>query len=113
MESSKDNKDSIIKLSEHRANGYIYASSQHYYTIDEKTGKKKYVHTHWGTLTADKEFLPNENYFFASEEVRKNLAFPSDWKFNKFNDVMRNLKLPEYKPLLFGKKVKKMVNIVK
>ena len=64
----KCNNSNKYKLSIHKTNGFWYASTQSY-TIDPKTGKKKYTHTHWGTLTHNLEFYPNEIYWFADQSL--------------------------------------------
>ena len=66
------------RVSIHKSGKYLYASTQPT-IVDEKTGKKKCLHIHWGTLDDQLRFYPNKNYLNASEEVRSHLLFPDEW----------------------------------
>ena len=69
-------------------NGYWYASTQSY-TIDPRTGKKKYTHIHWGTLTRDLKFYPNETFVFADQAVRNKLIYPANWNLSPVYDLQK------------------------
>lgn len=70
--------EKFYKLTVHRSGKYRYASTQPTVT-DEKTGKKRSLHVHWGTLDDQLRFYPNEKYLSASEEERNHLVFPDNW----------------------------------
>lgn len=78
--------ESIYQVSIHRNGGYKYATT-HPYTIDEKTGKRKYVNLHWGTVVDDNRFIPGNRYIFASPEDRAKLVFPKDWDLSEINKL--------------------------
>lgn len=84
----KCNNSNKYKLSIHKTNGFWYASTQSY-TIDPKTGKKKYTHTHWGTLTHDLKFYPNEIYWFADQSVKDKLIYPPEWDLKPVYDLAK------------------------
>ncbi len=64
----------------------MYAST-HPYTTDEKTGKRKYVNLHWGTVADGNRFIPGRRYIFASPEERAKLVFPKDWDLSEANKL--------------------------
>ena len=66
------------RVKTHVTNGYTYASTQPSY-IDEKTGKKKYRHIHWGTVDKNLRFIPGPTFFLASPKERSGLIFPEEW----------------------------------
>ena len=78
--------ESIYQVSIHRNGGYMYAST-HPYTTDEKTGKRKYVNLHWGTVEDGNRFIPGKRYIFASPEERARLVFPKDWDLSEANKL--------------------------
>ena len=88
----KCNNSNKYKLSIHKTNGFWYASTQSY-TIDPKTGKKKYTHTHWGTLTHELEFYPNEIYWFADQSVKDKLIYPPEWDLKPVYDLAKRFSL--------------------
>ena len=88
----KCNNSNKYKLSIHKTNGFWYASTQSY-TIDPKTGKKKYTHTHWGTLTHDLKFYPNEIYWFADQSVKDKLIYPPEWDLKPVYDLAKRFSL--------------------
>ena len=61
--------DGKLGVSLHINDGYRYASSQPY-TIDEKTGKKKYYRVHWGVVDDNLKFIPKSRYIYASGRKR-------------------------------------------
>ncbi len=57
---------------------YRYASTQPMRT-DEKTGKRTFTRVHWGTVSKDLVFTPNDRFKLASAEQRARLVFPPEW----------------------------------
>ena len=81
---------SRFKLSIHKTNGYMYASTQEPIGIDEETGQIKYQHIHWGTLGEDLTFYPNERFFFTKPEIRNQLIYPAAWKLDEVYRLVAN-----------------------
>ena len=80
---------SRFKLSIHKTNGYMYASTQEP-IYDKKTSSVKYTHIHWGTLTKDYRFYPNERFLFTKPEIRNQLIYPIEWKLDEVYKLVRN-----------------------
>lgn len=78
--------ESIYQVSIHHNGGYMYAST-HPYTTDEKTGKRKYVNLHWGTVADGNRFIPSRRYIFASPEERTKLMLPKGWDLSEANKL--------------------------
>ena len=68
----------IYRMYGHAVGKYVYAATQGYFT-DAPTGKAQRRVMHWGRLTADKRFMPNEAYMALSPEDRREFVFPEDW----------------------------------
>lgn len=79
--------DGKLRVSIHINNGYRYASSQPY-TIDEKTGKKKYNRIHWGIVDDNLKFIPKSRYIYASMEERQALDFPNEWDLSEIDKLI-------------------------
>lgn len=62
----------------HRIGSYLYASTQ-LRRISPRTGRMTYPRQHWGTLTEDLRFTPNQHYYLAPPEDRARLIFPAHW----------------------------------
>jgi len=70
------------RVKPHYNGGYTYASTQPSY-IDPGTGKKKYRHVHWGTISENLKFKPNSQFYLASPEERALLIFPDEWDMSE------------------------------
>ncbi len=91
---------SRFKLSIHKTNGYMYASTQEP-IYDKKTGVVKYTHIHWGTLTSDYRFFPNEKFLFTKPEIRNQLIYPIEWKLDEVYKLVHNF---SYTPVMTREK---------
>ena len=67
-----------FRVKSHITHGYTYASTQPPH-IDPTTGKKKYRHVHWGTISEELKFIPGSQFYLASPEERAKLIFPEEW----------------------------------
>lgn len=81
----KTHEDSVYRVSEHRLGKYSYAAT-HPYTLDAD-GRRRYRVLHWGTLTADRKFIPGKQYLQAKEEERSRLIFPVGWDLSALQSV--------------------------
>ena len=75
------------RVSIHKSGKYRYASTQPT-VVDKKTGQKKSLHIHWGTLDDQLRFYPNKNYLNATEEERNHLVFPDEWDLTLLDNLM-------------------------
>ncbi len=78
--------DGKLRVSIHINNGYRYACTQPW-TIDPKSGKRRYRKVYWGQVDENLKFLPNTRYIYASEEERSILEFPSEWDLSEINRI--------------------------
>ena len=81
----KSREDSIYRVSVHRIGNYTYAAT-HPFTLDAE-GRRHYRIRHWGTLTADRKFIPGKTFLRASAQERARLIFPSDWDLSALQSV--------------------------
>ena len=81
----KTHEDSVYRVSEHRLGKYSYAAT-HPYTLDAD-GRRRYRVLHWGTLTADRKFIPGKQDFQATEDERSRLIFPVGWDLSALQSV--------------------------
>lgn len=79
----------IVRI--HKLNGYLYASTQPV-TVDPETGKRTYKRIHWGSLTPDLRFIPNDNYRLAPISERSKLVFPEEWDLSEIEKLSGNRK---------------------
>ena len=92
--------NSQYRVKAHNNNGYTYASTQPPY-IDPETGKKKYRHLHWGTISEELKFIPGPHFYLASPEERAKLIFPEEWDMSEAGKLTRR-QTPET-PIITGK----------
>ena len=83
--------DGKISVTLHVDKGHRYASSQPF-TIDPKTGRKKYSRVHWGYVTDDLRFLPNFK-FENSPHVWDTLEFHPEWDISKVDELRERYKV--------------------
>jgi len=74
--------DGKTRVAIHVNNGYRYACTQPY-TIDPKTGKKKYRKVLWGLVDEQLKFLPGIKYIYAPPEEKAALDFPPEWDLSE------------------------------
>ena len=77
------------KVTLHVNGGYRYASTRPRVT-NEATGKNTNKSIHWGTVTEDLRFIPNQRYIYASPEERDKLVFPEDWDLSEVRELSSN-----------------------
>ena len=77
------------KVTLHVNGGYRYASTRPRVT-NEATGKNTNKSIHWGTVTEDLRFIPNQRYIYASPEERDKLVFPEDWDLSEVREHSSN-----------------------
>ena len=70
------------KVTLHVNGGYRYASTRPR-VANEATGKNTNKSIHWGTVTEELRFIPNQRYIYASPEERSKLVFPADWDLSE------------------------------
>lgn len=70
--------DTLYKMRLHTVGPYVYAATLRSDT-DPASGKRKQVYVHWGRLTADMKFEPNDEFILLSPEERSRMIFPADW----------------------------------
>jgi hypothetical protein len=97
--SRKARTDGKTNVTLHIDKGHRYASTQPAH-VDPGTGKVSYTRVHWGTVSEDLVFTPNNRFKAASNEERKSLVFPPDW------DTSAIGRLEEEE----GKRAEKLVN---
>ena len=93
----------------HVTKGYKYASTQPH-SVDSSTGKKSYAHIHWGCVTDENKFIPNNRFNTATSEEREKLIFPDDWDLSELDKINKatNIKsqtlnfAEQYCNLLYG-----------
>ena len=77
------------KVTLHVNGGYRYASTRPR-VVNEATGKNTNKSIHWGTVTEDMRFIPNQRYIYASPEERSKLVFPEDWDLSETKKLSAN-----------------------
>lgn len=80
----KVNPASMYRVSIHKTNGYMYASTQPA-VFNEKIGKNAHCHVHWGVVDKNLKFYPGKNYFYADIEERSKLIFPQEWDLSELS----------------------------
>ena len=78
--------DGKLRVSIHINNGYRYACTQPW-TIDVKTGKKKYRQVYWGQVDENLKFFPSVKYIYASDEEKAALDFPTEWDLSEIRKL--------------------------
>ncbi len=78
--------DGKLRVSIHINNGYRYACTQPW-TIDPKTGKKKYRQVYWGQVDENLKFFPSVKYIYASDEEKAMLDFPPEWDLSEIRKL--------------------------
>ena len=78
--------DGKLRVSIHINNGYRYACTQPW-TIDSKTGKKKYRQVYWGQVDENLKFFPSVKYIYASDEEKAALDFPPEWDLSEIRKL--------------------------
>ena len=77
------------KVTLHINGGYRYASTRPR-VVNEATGKNTNKSIHWGTVTEDMRFIPNQRYIYASPEERSKLVFPEGWDLSEIKKLSAN-----------------------
>lgn len=77
------------KVTLHVNGGYRYASTRPR-VVNETTGKNTNKSIHWGSVTEDMRFIPNQRYIYASPEERGKLVFPEDWDLSEIKKLSSN-----------------------
>ncbi len=72
----------------HINGGYRYASTRP--RIVNENGKNTNKSIHWGTVTEDLRFIPNQRYLYASLEERNKLVFPKEWDLSEIEKLSAN-----------------------
>lgn len=67
---------------------YRYASTRP--RIVNENGRNTNKSIHWGTVTEDLRFIPNQRYLYASLEERGKLVFPKDWDLSEIAKLSAN-----------------------
>lgn len=67
---------------------YRYASTRP--RIVNENGRNTNKSIHWGTVTEDLRFIPNQRYLYASLEERSKLVFPKDWDLSEIAKLSAN-----------------------
>ena len=81
--------DTANKVTLHINGGYRYASTRPR-VVNEATGKNTNKSIHWGTVTEDLKFIPNQRYIYASLEERSKLVFPENWDLSEIQKLSAN-----------------------
>lgn len=74
--------DSQYRMKVHRNGAHMYASTQPG-VMDAGTGKKKYQRVHWGRLTEEMRFIPNERFLLLPPEERARFIYPESWDLSE------------------------------
>ncbi len=77
---------SPYRVSIHKNGNYFYASTQPIRYNEEK-GKNEHYRIHWGTISKDNKFIPNETYRNAPAEIREKLIFPDGLDLSEIKNI--------------------------
>lgn len=78
--------DTIYIVRRHAVGKYVYAATQGYFK-DESSGRTERRVMHWGKLTAENRFIPNEAYMALSPAEREKLIFPEEWDLTEARNL--------------------------
>nr|MCR5258153.1 hypothetical protein [Desulfovibrio sp.] len=77
---------SSYRVSIHKIGKYLYASTQPI-RFNEEKGKNEHYRIHWGVVSKDNKFIPNDTYLNASVEIREKLIFPENLDLSEIENI--------------------------